>query len=43
MLGINFDLGEDIEAVLEEIATLEQRAHELLGEPAVRKKNLAKR
>jgi DNA-binding transcriptional MerR regulator len=34
---------EDIEAVLEEIATLEQRAHELLGEPAVRKKNLAKR
>mgnify|MGYP003438838646 CR=1 FL=1 len=34
---------EDIEAVLEEIAALEQRAHELLGEPAVRKKNLAKR
>ena len=34
---------EDIEAVLEEIATLEQRAHELLGESAVRKKNLAKR
>ena len=25
------------------IAALEQRAHELLGEPAVRKKNLAKR
>ena len=34
---------EDIEAVLEEIGTLEQRAHELLGEPAARKKNLAKR
>ena len=34
---------EDIEAVLEEIAALEQRAHELLGEPAARKKNLAKR
>ena len=34
---------EDIEAVLEEIAALEQRAHKLLGEPAVRKENLAKR
>ncbi len=34
---------EDIVAVLAEIASLEQRAHELLGEPAARKKNLAKR
>ena len=34
---------EDIEAVLEEIAAVEQRAHELLGEPTARKKNLAKR
>ena len=30
-------------AVLAEIGSLEQRAHELLGEPAARKKNLAKR
>ena len=29
---------EDIEAVLEEIVSLEQRAHELLGEPVARKK-----
>jgi DNA-binding transcriptional MerR regulator len=34
---------EDIVAVLEEIGSLEARAHELLGEPAGRKKNLAKR
>lgn len=34
---------EDIVAVLEEIGSLETRAHELLGEPAGRKKNLAKR
>ncbi len=34
---------EDIEAVLEEIASLETRAHELLGEGAQRKKKLAKR
>ena len=34
---------EDIVAVLAEIASLELRAHELLGEPAARKKNLAKR
>ncbi len=33
---------EDIEAVLAEIGTLEQRAHELLGEAPARKKNLAK-
>ena len=39
----HMDLAASIEAVLEEIAALEQRAHELLGEPAVRKKNLAKR
>ena len=34
---------EDIEAVLTEIVSLEQRAHELLGDQAARKKNLAKR
>lgn len=34
---------EDIVAVLEEIGSLETRAHERLGEPAGRKKNLAKR
>ncbi|MBI4990095.1 MAG: MerR family DNA-binding transcriptional regulator [Rhodocyclales bacterium] len=34
---------EDIVAVLAEIASLEGRAHELLGDPPTRKKNLAKR
>ena len=34
---------EDIEAVLAEIASLENRAHELLGDAPGREKNLAKR